>query len=101
MRGISGSLEELRRLINAEILSSDVQDKLGDKLERLKGRYAALTDAMPANDAWAVLPRDKKAVYEEFVSLVYECSPNKSVAKALVDRMIARIRARESVASGG
>jgi hypothetical protein len=39
----------------------------------------------------AMAPRDRTLVGRVF-SLIYECSPNKSAAKTLIDRVLARMR---------
>ena len=37
------------------------------------------------------LPKAKRKTYENFFELVYECSVNRIVAKALIDRILLRI----------
>ena len=93
LREIAGQLEELARIAEGEF-PNGVQKTLQRKLTRLEGRYRKLLETSFENDALARLPRHKRAAYQEFVGLLYECSRNRTAARLLVDRMTARLGAR-------
>ena len=74
-------------------------DLLSDSATELVKRISAirqlLSEAM--NDEAMVssplmrLPKAKRKSYENFFELVYECSVNRTAAKALIDRILLRI----------
>lgn len=68
----------------ADDLKTDVQSLRADLRRSLKGK------ALPQTPL-ARLSEEKRAMYEHLFELVYECSTNRSAAKALVDRIISKI----------
>lgn len=68
----------------AEDLKNNVQTLRSDLKRSLKGK------ALPQTPL-ARLPGEKRAMYEHLFELVYECSTNRSAAKALIDRIMSKI----------
>lgn len=56
--------------------------------EKLRG---AMNEESIAKSPLMRLPEAKRKSYEHFFGLVYECSTNRSAAKALIDRMLLKI----------
>jgi hypothetical protein len=72
------ALSESRPLLKRDI------KKLEHRLATLKGRTFA---AKPL----AALPPSQRRASERIFSLIYECSPNRIVAKSLVDKILAKL----------
>lgn len=63
-------------------------------LERAEAFDKELRTALTASgevDALSCLREDRRSAYEEAFALIYECSTNRSAAKALIDRMIEKL----------
>jgi len=58
---------------------------LRSELEQLAGADAPIASPLDR------LTPDRRAFYEEMFSLIYECSANRSAAKSLVDRIMAKV----------
>jgi hypothetical protein len=72
------ALSEARPLLRRDI------KKLGHRLATLEGRKFG---AKPL----AALSASQRRASERIFSLIYECSPNKIVAKSLVDKILAKL----------
>ncbi len=61
-------------------------------IDQLRSRLGGLmNDAAAVSSPLARLPDDQRLAYEQFFSLVYECSANRAAAKALIDRIMVRL----------
>lgn len=70
----------------------DVSDCLERRIGVLRRLLSeAMNDGMEASSPLTRLPEAKRVWYEHFFELVYECSANRTAAKALVDRIMLRI----------
>lgn len=84
-------------LLKMEKLSSSDARLAGDGAEErdiadIRCRLHDLLETNPPSSPLARLPADRRALYEEMFRLIYECSLNRAAAKALVDRILERIR---------
>jgi molecular chaperone HtpG len=61
------------------------------RVEALEEQVRAAAEGKPQTGALSALPPDKRFAYEEAFALIYECSSNRSAAKALIDRMIGKL----------
>lgn len=90
--GVELSLMRAEKLLGEPDL---VDDPLGGdrgKVARLRTELEELAGAdAPAASPLDRLSPDRRAFYEEMFSLIYDCSANRSVAKSLVDRIMAKI----------
>ncbi len=60
-------------------------------IEEVKTRLEAVTRSTPSSSPLERMAPERKAHYEEMFSLIYECAANRSAAKALVDRILAKL----------
>jgi molecular chaperone HtpG len=60
-------------------------------LEELKQEVATILGAAEATSPLDRLPRTHRQAYQKVFSLIYECAPNRTVAKAIVDRIMTRL----------
>ena len=73
-------------------LPAFLQNDLGERLETLRARFRCATARNEdENGPLDRLPLQKREVYEEVIGLIYECSANRTAAKSLVDRILARL----------
>ena len=86
------SLSRAERLLGEPDLVEDANEGARGEVARLRTEFerSAGTDA-PATSPLERLSPERRALYEEMFSLVYECSANRSAAKSLVDRMMSKI----------
>lgn len=80
------TLLKMEKLANSETRLAEESD-IADIRSRLNG----LLNTDSASSPLARLPADRRAFYEEMFRLIYECSSNRSAAKALVDRILERV----------
>ena len=88
---IQGEMHEIRKVADAQILRKEDRSLLADRhleLEsRLKKAKKVTSDAGPL----ASLPKKERETIQRMIGLIYECSANRVAAKALVDRIMARL----------
>jgi molecular chaperone HtpG len=93
-REVGSLLGEMEKLAGALALDVAGVD-LRDRLLRLRPRFDALAqlpgELAAAPGALARIPEENRAAFTWAVELIYECAANRGAAKALVDRMIARL----------
>ncbi|MBY2941833.1 molecular chaperone Hsp90 [Rhizobium leguminosarum] len=85
------SLTKVSRIAEMDVLS-DGAEPLREQAVLLRKRLDDLmTDDLVVASPLARLPDQERAQYETFFQLIYECSANRVVAKALVDKILARL----------
>ena len=87
---ISPHLEEMRKLANFDLFENLEKEGIKKKLASLEEEVLAIKKKL----ALVKSKQDNLAnreIYEEVFDLIYECSANKVVAKALVDRILSRL----------
>lgn len=86
------SLLKMEKVASAELLAADGTDR-ATTIERLRGRLGnIMEDATPVASPLMRLPPKQRKTYEDFFELVYECSINRVAAKALIDRILLRLK---------
>jgi hypothetical protein len=93
-REIGSLLGEMEKLAGGPALDAAVAE-LHDRLVRLRARFDALVqlsdETAAASGPLARIPEENRAAFTWAVDLIYECAANRAAAKALVDRMMARL----------
>jgi hypothetical protein len=82
----------MEKIAVKDLLSEDKPDELSAivRKQRVKlGRH--MHDKATPDSPLARLPPKKRAMYEHFFELDYECSANRVAAKALVDRILMKL----------
>ena len=84
---ISPHLEEMRKLANFDLFENLEKEGIKKKLASLEEEVLAIKKLALVKSKQDNLAN--REIYEEVFDLIYECSANKVVAKALVDRISA------------
>jgi len=88
---IAQAIGAMHRIAGKEALRSEAKTSLVPVLKKVERRVKMLRGRHYVAKPLAALPASKRAAYKHVLSLVYECSPNRSVAKSLVDKMLSRL----------
>lgn len=92
LAGAEQALGRMTKLVGADELS-EVRAKLASDVERLCGKVNAVAKKADGSPLSALPPR-KRAMYGHLFELIYDCSTNRTAAKALVDRILETLLAR-------
>ena len=85
-------LLQMETIVGKDLLVEDSPEELRAEVENLRAEVSALIDEGKSEKSpLAHLPPDKQVMYQHFFSLIYECSVNRTVAKALIDKILLRI----------
>lgn len=88
---VEQGLLRMSKVAGIDLLSDQADERLR-AIEVLRSRLGALMqDGAPSTSPLTRLPEGQRKTYEQLFELVYECSANKSAAKALVDRILLRL----------
>lgn len=91
---ISDAATEIDRM--EKIASSDrmvdERQKLLTVCQGLRSKLGTMAGAKISADPLKRLSPQKRAMYEHFFELVYECSANRAAATSLIDRLLAKVR---------
>ena len=60
-------------------------------IDQLRQRLNEVTDVKDGTSPLDRMPKERRVLYEEMFALIYDCSVNRSVAKALIDRILLKI----------
>ena len=87
---MDGSLEKLNRLSkSSETLYGN--SLFGKKFDQIRVRVEEVFNSNGSKNPLDNLPKNKKLIYEEVFDLIYECEPNRLVAKSLIDKIIGKL----------
>jgi molecular chaperone HtpG len=95
-RDLEGSLEALSKIAELEAIPIQQKLHLGRRVARLRKKQSALRDQKGGSGVLKNIPRSKRDTFVEAFELIYECSRNRSVAKALIEKITTRLRATYS-----
>jgi hypothetical protein len=91
LREVHATIADAERLTGGElfVLPQDAQPER--ELQKLKREVARVTGKDGSASPLAHLSRTHRQAYQQVFSLIYECAPNRAVAKAIVDRIMTRL----------
>lgn len=72
------------------LFEGDTSD-LRKEFNQTKAKVARIINNEVAEDPLSKLPKHKRGIYKEIFGLIYECSPNRVVAKGLIDKILSRL----------
>lgn len=86
------SIVEMEKIAESPLIEAETAGGLRQSVQSLRSELAGSLKAksLPRSPL-ARLPNEKRAMYEHLFELVYECSTNRTAAKALIDRIIVKI----------
>lgn len=89
---IRSELYEIKRVTTANTLGGGERAFLEEKCAQLEERLeTAQKKDGEASDVMQQIPAQDRATMQKMITLIYECSANRVAAKALVDRILARL----------
>lgn len=88
---IRAGLAFLDGIITKGILPAGIVTELKKRKEKLERNVSRILQAPVRARALSDIPSSKRRVYEQVISLIYECSASQANAKLLVDKILARI----------
>jgi molecular chaperone HtpG len=91
LREVNAAIAEAQRVAQGELFAPPEDAQPGRELQKLTREVAKVTGESRARSPLAHLSRVHRQAYQQVFSLIYECAPNRSVAKAIVDRIITRL----------
>lgn len=84
-------LMQLGKIAGMEIIAESNADRV-ERIEGLKTELAsAMNDEVVITSPLMRLPEQQQKMYEHLFELVYQCSANRTAAKALIDRILIRL----------
>lgn len=86
-------LAQLDEMIAGEMFPANEISALRSRLKALQRKMGRVVDgAVKGRSLPGGVPKAKRAAFEEIIGLIYECSPNRLAAKALVDKLAGRLK---------
>ncbi|MBF0309294.1 MAG: ATP-binding protein [Magnetococcales bacterium] len=88
---IRTELQEIKRLSVSPAIGDPAKREMESMIEELSKRleHAEISDA--PSEVLANFQESDKIMIQRMIGLIYECSPNRSAAKGLVDKILARL----------
>jgi histidine kinase/DNA gyrase B/HSP90-like ATPase len=80
------------RIAALDQLDANTRDALSKNVRGLHRSIESLLRNASKKTALAHLPPPKRRAYEQILALIYECSPNQSAAKVLVDKILTKLK---------
>lgn len=80
----------MEKIVAKEALPQEVRRNLAAALGRIQSELTKIKQQKQRN-ALSRMRGPRRKAYEQVIALIYECSQNESVAKTLVDRILARL----------
>jgi len=88
---IALALQTMGRIADKTALALEAKTSLRPDIKRLERRMVLLQGRKYGAKPLAVLPASERRASERIFSLIYECSPNRIVAKSLVDKILSKL----------
>lgn len=85
------SLKRMEKYCANSILEQHEKAKLQSKLKLIQRRLQKATDSKSGKKAPKKLQTAEGKAFQKFACLLYECSPNKTAARQLIDKILAKI----------
>jgi hypothetical protein len=85
-------LDLMEHLASRTFLTGKEQRTAQGSIARLRDDLEKLLAANPVPSSLAKLSKAKRETYQSMFAMIYECAPNQNIAKAIVDRMLRRLR---------
>ncbi len=86
------NLMKMVKVANMAVLVDDGPDGMLDRVGTLRtDLQGVLSETTEETSPLRRLTPEKRAMYEDLFSLIYDCSSNRSAAKALIDRILMKV----------
>lgn len=94
--GVEPILRQMEKIAGMDLLADERSEARIAVVAELRTELAGLDGDAPVAAPLARMEPEKRAMYEHLFGLIYECSVNRVAAKALVDRILAKLQAVEA-----
>ena len=82
----------LDALVQGRNLDEDVKSSLAQKADTIESRVKTLIgEKAEARDPLSMFSGAQRTAYQKIISLIYECSTNKTVAGLLVEKLLVKL----------
>ena len=92
LASIEPVLRTMEKVAAMQLLADERAEARAEIVAALRSEAEQLDSEMSVATPLARMEPDKRAMYEHFIGLIYECSTNRVAAKALVDRILDKLR---------
>lgn len=89
-------LAEMRRLTESQFLDDTDRQRLQRSFRRLVGTYEGLGPLVENEDPLAGVAANRRAIYSEVLDMIIDVAPSQTVARRIIDRILARVAAASS-----
>jgi hypothetical protein len=93
IRDVLAALVEAEKMIKGDVFDATTRRSISKDIERTRKAATAMQAKRKISSPLEDLPASQRRTYQQVFSLIYECAPNRTVAKAIVDRVLARLGA--------
>jgi hypothetical protein len=90
-RGAERAIATLEKIAHMDELDLGADKSLAPRVRAIRAKLDKALGMSLAESPLADLPKAKRKMYEEFFSLIYECSANRVAAKSLIDRILQKV----------
>lgn len=90
-RNIRAELREIKKIADAPTLGEDARGEMVITVQQLSSRLDRAEESDIPAGVLANFQENDKVMIQKMIGLIYECSPNRVVAKGLVDKILARL----------
>jgi hypothetical protein len=91
LRNVGATLAAAEKMLSGDLFASQDNSAVLGEIQAIKRKLVKLGTGGRAASPLAHLPKLRRQAYETVFSLIYKCAPSKPVAKAIVDRVLARL----------
>lgn len=88
---IASALQMMGRIADKTALTVEAKTYLKRDIKKLEQRVVTLKGRKYGAKPLSALPASERRASERIFSLIYECSPNRIVAKSLVDKILSKL----------
>ncbi|MBF0141387.1 MAG: ATP-binding protein [Magnetococcales bacterium] len=90
-RSIRAELYEIKKIADAPVLGEHTKREMENTVQKLSKRLEYAEELGMPSEVLVNFQESDKVMIQRMIGLIYECSPNRVVAKGLVDKILARL----------
>ncbi len=91
LREVQGTIADAEKLAGGELFEAEGNMSPKREIRKLRREVAKLEGRDCSVSPLEHLSKTQRRAYQRVFSLIYECAPNRTVAKVIVDRVVARL----------
>ncbi|MEO5370985.1 MAG: ATP-binding protein [Magnetococcus sp. DMHC-1] len=91
IKGIRSEMLEIKKITEAGVLDESDRTVLYGRCSSLENRFSIIQSYTEIPEVFSGFSENDRAIIKKIISLIYECSANRVVAKLLVDKILSRL----------